>query len=90
MASLGDVAIEIATRGAWEYLRVHQLQADPEALAECLRSWCKIKLPLALKDAKDAIDAHMPQVAEATFAATMVQAGIEAAKEAGFPQAVPA
>jgi hypothetical protein len=85
MANLADVAVTIATRAAAEYLRVHCLKADPEALAECLKSWCKIQLPRALADAKDALDARMPQVAEATFAASMVQAGIEAAKEAGFP-----
>lgn len=83
--ALGDAAFEIATRGAWAYLRQHGLQASPDALLACLKSWCRIKLPEALRDAKAALDAHMPQVAEQTFALTMMSVGIEAAKEAGFP-----
>lgn len=76
----------IAVRAAVEYLRVHNLTAQDAALTACLRSWLKIKLPEALRDAKEAFDCHMGQVAEATFALTIAQAGIEAAKEAGQPK----
>jgi len=83
--ALGDAAVRIASRAAWMYIRQHDLTATTEALSSCLTSWCKIKLPEALRDAKAALDAHMPQAAEATFQATMALAGIEAAREAGFP-----
>ncbi len=82
-AGLVAAASVFAMRGAAEYLRLHKLQAEDVALAVCVRSWIKIKLPGALHDAKQALDCNMGQVAEATFAASMVQAGIEAAMEAG-------
>jgi len=81
--NLVTAACNLAMRGAGEYLRAHNLTADPTSLSACLRSWVKIKLPEALRDAREAIECNMHQAAEATFAATMVQAGIEAAKEAG-------
>ena len=82
---LARFAVDAAARSAVEYLKAHNLKADPDALLSCIRSWCKIKLPEALRDAKDALDAGMSQAAEQTFAATMALAGIEAAKEAGLP-----
>ena len=81
MTELIEVASRMAATGAREYLAAHKLQTEPNALAACLKSWIKIKLPEALADAKEALACHMGQVAEATFAATMMQAGIEAAKE---------
>ena len=83
--ALAEAAMKIATRGAVAYLDKNHLQADASALAECLRSWVKIQMPQALKDAKEALAVGMGQVAEQTFAASMVLAGVEAAKEAGFP-----
>lgn len=85
MDALADAAVMMAARGARQYLDTHKLTADPAALTACLKSWVKIKFPEALKDAKDAISAGMHQMAEATFAATMKLAGIEAAKEAARP-----
>ena len=87
MESLGAGAAEVAMRAAVEYLCEHKLTADPEALVECLRSWIKIKLPEALRDAKDALDCGpgMRMIAERTFNASMALAGIEAAKEACNP-----
>jgi hypothetical protein len=83
---LADVAVEIAARAAVAYLRQHNIDADPRALEATLKSWVKIKLPEALRDAKQALEAGMGQAAEATFKASMALAGIEAAKEAGFPR----
>ena len=85
MKELINAAARIAANGATHYLQVNRLTADPSALAACLRSWVKIQLPNALHDAREALDCHMNQVAEATFAASMIQAGIEAAKEASNP-----
>jgi hypothetical protein len=86
---LGEAAMMIAARAAAEYLRRHNLEADPTALLETLRSWVKIKLPEALRAARTALEARMPQAAEQTFAASMALAGIEAAKEASRPRGNP-
>lgn len=79
---LASAALEITAIGAREYLAANKLTADTNALLACCRSWTKIKLPEALNDAREAIECHMNEVAEATFKATMILAGIEAAKEA--------
>jgi hypothetical protein len=81
-AALANAAIQIAAAGANQYLRAHNLTADQSALAECLRSWVRAKLPEALADAKEAFDLHMDAVGVQTFQASIMQAGIEAAKEA--------
>ena len=83
--SLGQAAFDIAARGACEYLKAHNLRADIPALTQCVRSWCTVKMPEALQDARAAAEIGMVDVAEQTFAATMVLAGIEAAKETGYP-----
>jgi len=84
--TLTEVAATIAARSASRYLERHNLKAEsPESLAESLRAMVKFRLPEALRDAKEALDCGMGKVAEATFATTMALAGIEAAKEAGFP-----
>ncbi len=88
MRELVTLASRAATRGAQEYLRAHGLTADERALAECLKTWVRLKLPEALADAKAALDCHMTQVAQATFTASMVQAGIQAAKEAAMAEPV--
>ncbi len=66
--------------------RLLPLYAHPMALRSCLTSMVVIRLPQALQEAKETLDVHMDQVAEQTFAASMVLAGIEAAKEVGFPR----
>ena len=83
--TLGERTIEVATQAAMRYLETHNLTADPDALASCLTSWVRAKLPEALRDAKEALDAGLTEYAELTYNATIVLAGIEAAKEAGFP-----
>lgn len=79
--ALADAAARIAQAGANNYLVAHNLTADPAVLSECLGSWLKLKLPEALADAKEAFACHMDRVAVQTFAASIMQAGIEAAKE---------
>lgn len=83
--SLAQVAANIVVKAAVTYLQVHHLTADQAALAECCKSWTRIKLPEAIRDAKEAMDCHMHQAAEATFKASLIQAGIEAAREASRP-----
>lgn len=83
---LGDAIGVIAIRAAQEYLRVHGLKAEPATLAECISSWVRVKFPEAAADAKAAFACGMIEMGKQTFAASIAQAGIEAAKEAGQPQ----
>lgn len=85
---LGQRAADAAMRAAADYLAIHHLTADMDALCACLRSWSKIALPKALRDAREAIDAGMGEVGVQTFLASMALAGIEAAKEAGRPRTI--
>jgi len=82
--TIGERTFEIATQAAMQYLETHNLTSDPDALASCLSFWVRAKLPEALRDAKEALDAGLTESAELTYEATIVLAGIEAAKEAGF------
>jgi hypothetical protein len=86
--TIAQAASRIACHGASEYLLAHKLKADDHALSECINAWVKIKFPEAMQDAKDAIDCGMTQAAIATFNASMICAGIEAAKECSMPQLV--
>jgi len=84
--NLGTLAANVAMRAAAEYVRANNLKVlDYDAATECLLSYCKSWITIALRDAKEAIDCGMMQVAETTFKATMAQAGIEAAKEFAWP-----
>ena len=83
MSELAEVSMRIALTSAVEYLRVHDLTADPAALADCITSHVKAAIPAALHDARMAIEARMAHVANATFGASISLAGIEAAREAG-------
>lgn len=85
ITQLGNRVLRTAMDAAAEYLTAHNLTADSDALAGCLSAWVKAKLPEALHDAREAFDAGMHQVGELAFLAPIAQAGIEAAKEAGFP-----
>ena len=78
---LAEAATKIAARGAAEYLRAHSRQADSTALAEALQRQITAKMQGALDDAAEALACHMESIAEHTFAASMMQAGSEAAKD---------
>lgn len=82
---LGEGIALIAIRAAKVYLDVHGLTADPGALSACISSWVKIKFPEAARDAMAAFDCGMVEAGKLSFAASIAQAGIEAAKEAGKP-----
>ena len=62
-----QLAADTANRAALQYLRAHGQQTAAPRLAKCLRSWCKMKLSEALHDAREAVEAGMGQVAEATL-----------------------
>ena len=82
---LADVAAQVAGRAAYVYMDKHGLKAEPSALAESLKAMVKLRMGEALHDAKEALDCGMRKMAEMAFVATMIEAGIDAAKEAGFP-----
>lgn len=84
-AQLADAALRIAARGAREYMHQRNLDADAGTLFECVKAHIRTALPEALEDARQAIECNMGQVAEQLFATSMLQAGIEAAKECAMP-----
>lgn len=84
-SEFGDNIALIAVRAANQYLASHGLQANPASLSACISSWLLIKLPEAIADAKEAYACGMEEIGKQTFALTIAQAGIEAAKEAGMP-----
>ena len=82
----GEAIVIVVYRAARAYLSQHDLEADEAALGACVKSWCNAQLVQALADAKQAMDCGMQEVALQTFHASFVLAGIEAAKECGFPR----
>jgi hypothetical protein len=82
--TLSEQTLHIAAQAAMRYLEAHGLTASPDALASCLTSWVRAKLPEALRDAREAVEAGMYEYGQMTYQATIALAGIEAAKEAGF------
>lgn len=84
--TLGSKAADYAIQGAFAYLRKHHALTlgVVDRLSEHLRRCAKAALPVALADAKEALDAGMVDAAQATFRASMVNAGIAAAKTVHF------
>jgi len=79
-----EAGVTIAADGARQYFQQHQQHpASPEAFTACVVAAVKSILPSAMFDAKAAIEANLPDYATATFKASMILAGIEAAKECG-------
>lgn len=85
---LVNAATTIALRAAREWMDARGVKI-PEGgwpdFADCLRANLKIRLPEALRDAREAMECGMTQVAETTFAASIAIAGIDAAKEVAVP-----
>jgi hypothetical protein len=79
---LADQAIRFAVNGAYDYLRTQGIDARKhvDALLPILREEAGRGAAVGIDDARAAFEANMPQVATATFAATMNLAGIAAAK----------
>lgn len=75
-------AIGIATNGAVKYLQAHNLRPrSSDELVAAIKREVEKALPEALEDAKAALDIGMKDVGALTFSASMVNAGIAAAKE---------
>src|SRR5438034_1295238 len=82
--NLGTVCVKIGYIAARAYLDRHGLKADEDALIACVKSHCKAVVRQAADDAREAFACGMDKIAEETFKASMILAGVEAAKEAGF------
>lgn len=84
MDAFVKAAADMAMRAAADYLHLNNLAAsvNVSALIIALRKHVKDRMFAALDDTKAAFECNMRQAAEATFAASMKLAGIEAAKEA--------
>jgi hypothetical protein len=80
--SLTRAAAGIAMRAAATYLDKHGLKVADALIVEQLRATIPARFREAIADAREAIDLGMTAVGEETFAASMVLAGIDAAKEA--------
>ena len=79
---LAAVAAETAMRGAATYFKSKGINVTDYGMASAiLQRHTKARLPEALEDARQAIDANMGEVAEMTFRASMQLAGFDAAKE---------
>lgn len=79
---LSDIAIRCAVKGAQEFATQRGITLSSDTLLESLRAEVKAAIDPAMDDAKAAFDLGMNQIGEATFAATMFQAGIRAVKAA--------
>lgn len=74
-------AAETAMQAAAKYLQVHDVaDVDAEAACKILREEMRKHWSDALDDARDALEANMFDIAEATFAASMRAIGVSAAK----------
>jgi hypothetical protein len=82
---LATAGMHIACRAAKLYLENHKLQATDEALAPCICSHVRARMREALAASKEAMSAGLSQWIDTAFGTVMLQAGIEAAKEAGLP-----
>lgn len=81
---LGRIAADTAMRAAADYVRLHGIRVeDYDQATQVLRAEIKASLDDALGEAKQALDAGMGRVAEATFRSNMAAAGIRAAKQFG-------
>jgi hypothetical protein len=88
ISTLAAAASSIVVSAAVEYLNTHNLKANPDTLIAVCKSWTKIALPGAIADAKEAFECGMDEIATVTFSASLIEAGIEAAKEASIPAEV--
>lgn len=86
---IGSQAADIAMRAAADYLRqacrLDEFRSDDaklDRLIAVLRIKCREALDGGFRDAREAIEAGMDQVANMTFVASFRLAGIAAAKEA--------
>lgn len=84
MERLAEEMMRMAAEGSRMYLETHKIpvhSVNVEELLLALRSHVKAHINEALTDAQEALEHGMTAVAMATFKASMMQAGVDAAKE---------
>ena len=72
---------DLAIHAANQYIDQNNLIVDDATLARMLMTEVLKDIPTAMDDAKEALDANMGQIAEATFSASMRLSGINAVKK---------
>ena len=78
---LAVIAADAGMRAAADYLRLNNVAVtDFQAATEIIREEIRKAVEPALDDAKKALEANMGLIAETTFRASMVEAGIKAGK----------
>lgn len=76
------IAADTALRAAADYVRLNKIEVkDYDLATQVLRAEVKLAMDEALDDAAQATKCGMGQVAVATFRASMMAAGIRAAKQ---------
>lgn len=76
------MAAEVAMKAFADFVRFHSIKiTDFQRASEILRVHVKAAVEPALAEAKAAFACNMGHLADATFRASMMQAGIAAAKE---------
>ena len=84
MDELVRIAADTAMRAAADYVRLNGIAVtDYEQAIQALRSEVKLAMDEALDEAKKASECGMDQIAVCTFRASMMAAGIRAAKQFG-------
>lgn len=84
MDELVRIAADTAMRAAADYCRLNQIEVkDFDAATQILRAEVKIAIDEAIGDANKAAKCGMDKIAVTTFRASMMQAGIRAAKQFG-------
>ena len=83
--SLTVASFALAANAARCWLDRHHRHAPDDVLTAALKAQIAAALPAALADSKDAFDCGMDQAAAHTFQASMVLAGVAAAKAAACP-----
>ncbi len=84
LRALAERAMATAVRGAMAYLREHHLEASDADVGAAVLEEVRNTWRAAVADAKQATDSLLPpEIATQTFLASMVLAGIAAAKRVG-------
>lgn len=84
--NLGKLAADFASLAAVDYIHLNGIEIDLDSLVTCLRANVKLRITEAIQDASEALGVMGSKMAEATFAASMRIAGIEAAQEANHSE----
>lgn len=86
--AIGVHSADIAMKAAADAIRARKIASvDYQAITDALRARTSVALEEAMRDTKEALDAHMDAMAEATWAASFRLAGIRAVADVYGPAA---